>query len=104
MSNLADRQGIAGVPSPSGSSSNSGANSTINKNMKAKDFMPMIKTFIERQGGRAVTKMLVDHFGPYCHGKKQNEEFQHALTTVAEITQTGTYGRAVWTLKKGRAR
>ena len=104
MSNLADRQGIAGVSSPSGSGNGGAGGGAINRNMKAKDFMPMIKTFIERQGGRAVTKMLVDHFGPYCHGKKQNEEFQHALTTVAEITQTGSYGRAVWTLKKGRAR
>lgn len=94
MSNLADRQGIQGATT-------SAAGSTINKNMKAKEFIPMIKTFINRQGGKAVTKMLVDHFSPYCQGKKQNEEFQHALTTVAEITQRGSYGRAVWTLKKG---
>ena len=30
-----------------------------------------------------------------------NEEFQEALTAVAEITKRGSYGRAVWSLKKG---
>lgn len=89
MNNLADRQGI-----------NSNANTGINKNMKFKDFVPMIKTFINRQGGKAVTKMLVDHFSPYCQGKKQNEEFERALKSVAEISQRGSYGRAMWTLKK----
>ncbi|KAK7213417.1 hypothetical protein V2G26_020595 [Clonostachys chloroleuca] len=88
MNNLAGRQGL---------------NSTegINKNMKAKDFVPMIKEFINRQGGKVVTKMLVDHFSPYCKGKKQNEEFERALKSVAEISQRGSYGRAMWSLKKG---
>jgi DNA excision repair protein ERCC-6 len=87
MNNLADRQGLS-TGSPS-------------KNMKAKEFIPMIKTFITRQGGNAVTKMLVDHFGPYCQGKKANDEFRKALESVAEISQRGSYGRSVWTLKKG---
>ncbi|KAL6850857.1 DNA repair protein rhp26 [Amphichorda felina] len=87
MNNLADRQGLSPA-SPS-------------RNMKAKDFMPLIKTFIARQGGKAVTKMLVDHFGPYCQGEKQNDEFRKALETVAEISQRGSYGRSVWTLKQG---
>ena len=86
MNTLADRQGLNG--------------SSANRDMKAKDFMPMIRTFITRQGGKAVTKMLVDHFGPYCQGKKQNDEFREALNRVAEITQSGSYGRSVWMLKK----
>lgn len=86
MKNLADRQGLNG----------SGAN----QNMKAKDFAPMIKQYITRQGGKAVTKMLIDHFNPYCQGKKQSDAFQEALHTVAEITQTGGKGRAIWQLKK----
>lgn len=86
LNNLADRQGLSS-PGPK-------------KNMKAKDFMPMIRSFINRQGGKAVTKMLVDHFGPYCQGEKQNEEFRKALETVAEITQRGSYGRSMWSLKK----
>lgn len=94
MSNLSVRQGI-NAAGPSTPPSSNG----INRNMKAKDFAPMIRTFITRQGGSAVTKMLVDHFGPYCKGKKQNEEFQEALTAVAEITKRGSYGRAIWSLK-----
>jgi DNA excision repair protein ERCC-6 len=88
MNNLAGRQGL-------------NSSEGINKNMKAKDFVPMIKEFINRQGGKVVTKMLVDHFSPYCKGKKQNEEFERALKSVAEISQRGSYGRAMWSLKKG---
>ncbi|KAF4120320.1 DNA excision repair protein ERCC-6 [Geosmithia morbida] len=93
MNRLADRQGLNNATGGAAGSSGS-------RNMKAEDFMPMIRTFITRQGGKAVTKMLVDHFGPYCQGEKQNDEFRKALETVAEITQRGSYGRSMWSLKK----
>ncbi|KAG8423350.1 DNA repair protein rhp26 [Metarhizium acridum] len=97
MSNLANRQGLDGG---SGSSSRSGTPG-LDKNLKAKDFVTMIKAFINRQGGRVPSKMLVDHFNPYCPGKKQSDEFKTALDRVAILNKTGGTGRGMWSLRPG---
>ncbi|PHH75441.1 hypothetical protein CDD80_2373 [Ophiocordyceps camponoti-rufipedis] len=97
MSNLADRQGLDGG---SGSSSRSGT-PAVDKKLKSKDFAVMIKTFINRHGGRVPSKMLVDHFNPYCPGKKQSDEFKAALDRVAVLHKIGGSGRGMWTLKPG---
>ncbi|TWU74949.1 hypothetical protein ED733_005292 [Metarhizium rileyi] len=97
MSNLANRQGLDGG---SASSSRSGTPG-LDKNLKAKDFMTMIKTFINRQGGQVPSKMLVDHFNPYCPGKKQSDEFKSALDRIAILNKTGGTGRGMWSLKPG---
>ena len=101
MSNLADRQGLAdGVGGGSGSSSRSGTPG-VERNLKAKDFVAMIKTFINRHGGRVPSKMLVDHFNPYCPGQKQSDEFKTALNRVAIMSKASGAGRGMWTLKPG---
>ncbi|CEI66450.1 DNA repair and recombination protein RAD26 [Fusarium venenatum] len=97
MSNLADRQGL---DTGSGRSSRSGTPG-MDKNLKSKDFVAMIKTFINRHNGRVPSKMLVDHFNPYCPGKKQSDEFKAALDKVAVLNNTGGAGRGIWTLKPG---
>ncbi|KID88441.1 SNF2-related protein [Metarhizium guizhouense ARSEF 977] len=97
MSNLANRQGLDGG---SGSSSRSGTPG-LDKNLKAKDFVTMIRAFINRQGGRVPSKMLVDHFNPYCPGKKQSDEFKTALDRVAILNKTGGTGRGMWSLRPG---
>lgn len=97
MNNLADRQGLNG--GGSGSSSRSGTPGADNKNLKAKDFMAMIKTFINRHGGKVPSKMLVDHFNHYCPNKKQSDEFKIALDKVAVMNKTGGSGRAMWSMK-----
>lgn len=97
MNNLASRQGLDGG---SASSSRSGTPG-LDKNLKAKDFIAMIKTFIDRHGGRVPSKMLVDHFNPYCPGKKQSDEFKTALDRVAVLNKTGGAGRGMWSLKPG---
>jgi DNA excision repair protein ERCC-6 len=97
MSNLANRQGL---DNGSASSSRSGTPG-LDKNLKAKDFITMIKAFINRHGGRVPSKMLVDHFNPYCPGKKQSDEFKTALDRVAVLKQTGGAGRGMWSLKPG---
>ncbi|PTB54349.1 hypothetical protein M431DRAFT_509347 [Trichoderma harzianum CBS 226.95] len=93
MSNLADRQGL-----DSGSSSRSGTPGS-EKNLKAKDFIPMIKTFINRHGGKVPSKMLVDHFNSYCPGKKQSDEFKSALEMIAVLNRPSSTGRGMWSLK-----
>ncbi|KAF4507362.1 hypothetical protein G6O67_006005 [Ophiocordyceps sinensis] len=97
MSNLAQRQGL---DVGSGSSSRSGTPGA-DKSLKSKDFVAMIKTFINRHGGRVPSKMLVDHFNPYCPGKKQSDEFKAALDRVAVLNKVGGMGRGIWTLKPG---
>ncbi|KAI5457825.1 SNF2 family N-terminal domain-containing protein [Mariannaea sp. PMI_226] len=97
MTNLADRQGLDGG---SASSSRSGTPGS-DRNLKAKDFVTMIKAFINRHGGRVPSKMLVDHFNPYCPGKKQSDEFKTALDRVAVLSKTGGTGRGIWSLKPG---
>lgn len=97
LSNLADRQGLDGG---SASSSRSGTPG-LERNLKAKDFMLMIKTFINRHGGKVPSKMLVDHFNPYCPGKKQSDEFKAALDKIAVLQKAGGAGRGMWSLKPG---
>lgn len=97
LSNLADRQGLDGG---SGNSSRSGTPG-VDRNLKAKDFMLMIKTFINRHGGRVPSKMLVDHFNPYCPGKKQSDEFKMALDKIAVLQKAGGAGRSMWMLQPG---
>ncbi|XP_044716071.1 type III restriction enzyme, res subunit domain-containing protein [Hirsutella rhossiliensis] len=96
MSNLAERQGL-----DFGSGSSSRSTPGADKNLKSKDFVALIKTFINRHGGRVPSKMLVDHFNPYCPGKKQSDEFKAALDRVAVLDKVGGTGRGMWTLKPG---
>lgn len=90
MSNLAERQGL--------DSSRSGTLGA-GQSPKPKDFAAMIKGFIIRHGGRVPSKMLVDHFNPYCPGKKQSDEFKAALDRVAVLEKVGSTGRGMWTLR-----
>lgn len=97
MSNLASRQGI--VDSNNGSPSRSGSPST-GGDRTARDYMTMIKMFVSRMGGKVPSKMLVDHFGALCQGKKQTENFKLALDAVAVMKKAGPAGRGMWTLKE----
>lgn len=54
----------------SGSSLRFGILGVDNKNLKVKDFMVMIKIFINWYGGKVLSKMLVDYFNYYCLNKK----------------------------------
>lgn len=98
MSNLADRQGL---DDGGGSSRSRSGTPGADRNLKAKDFMLMIKQFINRHGGKVPSKMLVDHFNAYCPGKKQSDEFKTALDTIAVLNKVGGAGRGMWSLKPG---
>jgi len=98
-SNLATRQGM---DTGSGRSSRSGTPGDANKNLKAKDFVELIKKFINRHGGKVPSKMLVDHFNQYCPNKKQSDEFKAALDRTAVMSKSfGSSGRGMWSLKPG---
>ncbi|KAK2062434.1 SNF2 family domain-containing protein [Colletotrichum caudatum] len=96
MSALADRQGLSAPTS--GTSSRSGTPG-VEKNLMEKDFIPLIQTFIRRHGGKAPSKMVVDHFNPYCQKPKQILGFKSALATVAVLSKPGGTGRGMWTLR-----
>ncbi|ETS83989.1 hypothetical protein PFICI_05865 [Pestalotiopsis fici W106-1] len=106
LSGLRDRQGLnvpgtssPGARSSSGASSAQGATPTPTTNIGLKDFERMITQFIRRHGGQVATKLLVDHFNPYCITRKQTTEFKTALDRVAKLEKKGGSMRSVWGLR-----
>ncbi|KAK7753462.1 DNA repair protein rhp26 [Diatrype stigma] len=104
LAGLADRQGLNHSPGGSGSSRNNspaparsspGAATTV----RARDFERMIPDFIRRHGGQVPTKLLVDHFNPYCVTNQQSAEFKAALNRVARMEKKGSSMRAIWALR-----
>ncbi|KAF9877381.1 DNA repair protein rhp26 [Colletotrichum karsti] len=100
LSGLAHRQGLS---QPTSGASSRSATPGSDKNLREKDFMLLIQTFIKRQGGKVPSKMLVDHFNPYCQTPRQSQEFKSALDKVANLSKasTGSTGRGIWSLKPG---
>ncbi|KAJ8121277.1 hypothetical protein ONZ43_g2227 [Nemania bipapillata] len=92
LSNLSDRQGL----SPSGSESPRPGRSS----MRLNDFLRAIPQFIKRQGGRAPTKSIVDHFNPHCKTREQTAEFKEALNRVAKMDARGSSMRGIWVLRE----
>lgn len=99
LAGIRNRQGLT-----SGSSSRSGTLTPPvgdrTKNYGVKDFKEMIPAFIRRHGGKAPSKVLVDHFNSYCQSKKSTEAFKAALNTVAKMEQRGSTMRGIWSLRQ----
>jgi DNA excision repair protein ERCC-6 len=98
MAGLASRQGLDTTVSAGSSRS---ATPLGERNLKAKDFIVMIQAFIKRHNGQVPSRMLVDHFNPYCPTTRQSEEFKTALDQIATLTKSGSTGRGIWSLKPG---
>ena len=96
LSGVSNRQGIA---SGSASSSRSGTPAPADRNLRAKDFETMIPAFMKRHGGKAPSKVLVDHFNHYCSGPRQAEMFKTALSKVAVLEKHGSSMRGIWNLR-----
>lgn len=97
---LAGIRGRQGLDSGGGaSSSRSGTATPPSGRYGVKEFKEMIPLFIRRHGGRCPSKVLVDHFNPYCHTKKATDAFKAALNTVARMEQTGSTMRGIWSLR-----
>ncbi|KAI5926431.1 SNF2 family N-terminal domain-containing protein [Camillea tinctor] len=96
LNGLANRQGLNGgdgnaSPRPAPSSSR----------RAPKDFDSLVRDFIRRHGGRAPSKLLIDHFGPQCAGSSETAAFKASLHRVAVMeSKGGSRLRAIWTLKK----
>lgn len=69
------------------------------KALSVKDFEKMIPDFMRRHGGKAPSKVLVDHFNPHCPTRKSSDAFKLALDNVATLEQNGSTMRAIWSLK-----
>ncbi|KAL2753300.1 hypothetical protein ACRALDRAFT_2021721 [Sodiomyces alcalophilus JCM 7366] len=67
--------------------------------IKPPDFKRMITQYIKRERGRATTQKLINRFDVYCTTEARKAEFKEALSAVAQIDNSGGYGRGVWTLK-----
>lgn len=99
LSGIRGRQGL-GESSASSSRSGTPGGARGRASHSVKDFKGMIPEFIRRHGGKAPSKMLVDHFNPMCTNKKASDAFKAALYDVAELTQRNSTMRGVWTLRK----
>ncbi|RYP03090.1 hypothetical protein DL765_010603 [Monosporascus sp. GIB2] len=105
LAGIADRQGLtttSGSPSSSsggGGGGSRGASPAAATNLRASDFEKMIPAFIRRHGGQVPTKLLVDHFNPYCVTSRQSAEFKAALNRVARMEKKGSSMRAIWALR-----
>ncbi|KAH8782990.1 SNF2 family N-terminal domain-containing protein [Diaporthe sp. PMI_573] len=98
LAGIRDRQGLGGGGSNSAGSSRS-ATPPTNGRYGVKEFKEMIPAFVRRHGGKCPSKVLVDHFNPYCHTKKATEAFKAALNAVARMEQAGSTMRGIWTLR-----
>ncbi len=103
LAGIADRQGLNSSSPGGGGGRGSGSSRTASPsstaNLRARDFERMIPDFIRRHGGQVPTKLLVDHFNPYCVTNKQSAEFKAALNRVARMEKKGSSMRAIWALK-----
>ncbi|ROV90281.1 hypothetical protein VSDG_08166 [Cytospora chrysosperma] len=99
LAGIRGRQGLDGGGAVAASSSRSGTATPPNGRYGVKEFKEMIPPFIRRHGGRCPSKVLVDHFNPYCHTKKATDAFKAALNTVARMEQTGSTMRGIWSLR-----
>lgn len=100
LAGIRDRQGLGGGGG-GGSSAGSSRSATppTNGRYGVKEFKEMIPAFVRRHGGKCPSKVLVDHFNPYCHTKKATEAFKAALNAVARMEQAGSTMRGIWTLR-----
>lgn len=104
LAGIRNRQGLnSGESSSRGSRSPGGSDLPARggraKTYGVKDFEQMIPEFMRRHGGKAPSKILVDHFNPYCPGRKASDAFKLALDNVATLEQKGSTMRMVWSLK-----
>lgn len=99
LAGIRGRQGIDAGGASSASSSRAGTATPPNGRYGLKEFKDMIPPFIRRHGGRCPSKVLVDHFNQYCHTKRATEAFKAALDTVANLEQSGSTMRGIWSLK-----
>ncbi|ROW12854.1 hypothetical protein VMCG_00001 [Cytospora schulzeri] len=99
LAGIRGRQGLDGGGGGGAGSSRSGTATPPNGRYGVKEFKEMIPRFIRRHGGRCPSKVLVDHFNPYCHTKKATDAFKAALNTVARMEHTGSTMRGIWSLR-----
>jgi DNA excision repair protein ERCC-6 len=95
LSHLSNRQGLA-RPTFESPRTDGGR-----KTMGLNDFLKEIPRFIRRHGGKVPTKIMVDHFNPYCKSKESTAAFKDALARVAKMDTRGSSMRATWILREG---
>lgn len=95
LANLQSRQGGG---SPSSSRAGTPSRSGRQQQPKGKDFLVLIRDFLNAQGGSAPTQMLVDHFNRYCGNEQRTAEFREMLKQIAVLDKRSR-GRGLWVLK-----
>ncbi|KAF2500576.1 hypothetical protein BU16DRAFT_523354 [Lophium mytilinum] len=94
LSNLATRQGQGGAGRGRGA-----AATTQNQQPKGRDFLELIRDFINVHGGKVHTQALINQFNRFCGTAQRTAEFKAMLNEIA-VLERGTGGRGKWTLKE----
>ena len=108
LAGLANRQGlsnggIASISRPgTASSSRSGTpGRDTGRTPRGKDFMKLIRDFIQLQGGSVPSQALVNHFNRMCKTNQQTAEFKHMLGEIAILEKSANSRmRGRWVLKE----
>lgn len=95
LANLQARQGDSATSSRA---STPGARGRGREQPKGRDFLVMIRDFLNAHGGSTPTQMLVDHFNRYCGTEQRTAEFREMLKAIATL-EKGSRGRGSWVLK-----
>ena len=101
LAGLANRQGLDLANGNRSASSSRSVTPAVDRTPRGKDFIKLIRDYINRQGGSVPSLALVNHFGRMCRTQQQSAEFQHMLKEIARLerSQNGRM-RGRWVLKE----
>ncbi|RFU35856.1 hypothetical protein B7463_g497, partial [Scytalidium lignicola] len=98
LANLANKQGISSSNSPN--RSRSGTPTNNGRAPRGKDFMKLIRDFINAQGGSVPSQALVNHFDRMCRTPQQAADFKHMLGEIARLEKgQASRMRGRWVLR-----
>lgn len=95
LSNLAARQGNTSTPGTP-TSNRSGASTP--QQPRGREFLVLIRDYLQAHGGMVYTQNLIDHFNRYCGTPQRTAEFKEMLKKIATL-EKGRNGRGRWVLK-----
>jgi len=101
LASLANRQGLDTVNGSASGSNSRSSTPAVDRTPRGKDFIKLIRDFINRQGGSVPSQALVNHFNRICRGPQQSAEFKHMLGEIARLEKSqNSRMRGRWVLKE----
>ncbi|KAF2157800.1 hypothetical protein K461DRAFT_274031 [Myriangium duriaei CBS 260.36] len=96
LANLSSRQNAAPAGTRFSRTGTPASGSEAEVQPKGKEFLALIRDYLLAHGGKAYTKMLIDHFNRFCGTPQRTAEFKEMLKKIAYLEKAevaGTRGR-----------